>query len=124
MEVREMKARIPKRVYTEQFRDAAVRQVIEASRSVSEVARSLEISEKTLGNWVRQVRRGERPVKQAAAVRVNEAQAELSRLRQYVASARSLPRPPSARTGPPTHRRSCRTNCAPSGSSWSPSTCP
>jgi len=53
-----MKTRIPKRVYTEQFRDAAVRQVIEASRSVIEVARSLEISEKTLGNWVRQVRRG------------------------------------------------------------------
>lgn len=48
-----MKTRIPKRVYTEQFRDAAVRQVIEASRSVSEVARSQEISEKTLGNWVR-----------------------------------------------------------------------
>ena len=48
-----MKTRIPTRVYTEQFRDAAVRQVIEASRSVSEVARSQEISEKTLGNWVR-----------------------------------------------------------------------
>jgi len=76
-----MKTRIPKRVYTEQFRDAAVRQVIEASRSVIEVARSLEISEKTLGNWVRQVRRGEPPVKQAAAMQVEEAQAELARLR-------------------------------------------
>ncbi|NMG77309.1 transposase [Aromatoleum diolicum] len=76
-----MKTRIPKRVYTEQFRDAAVRQVIEAGRSVIEVARSLEISEKTLGNWVRQVRCGEHPVNQAAAMRVDEAQVELARLR-------------------------------------------
>jgi len=29
MEEREMKARIPKRVYTEQFRESAVRQVID-----------------------------------------------------------------------------------------------
>ncbi|WP_332670819.1 transposase [Aromatoleum sp.] len=76
-----MEAKMPKRVYTEQFRDAAMRQVIDAGSSVIEVARSLEISEKTLGNWVRQVRRGEPLVKQGAAVQVEEAQAELSRLR-------------------------------------------
>jgi transposase len=76
-----MTTRIPKRVYTGQFREAAVRQVIEAGRSTIEVTRSLEISEKTLGNWVRQVRSGQRPVRQAAAMRVEQAQAELARLR-------------------------------------------
>ena len=44
--------RIPKRVYTAEFREAAVRQVIEAGRASSEVVRSLDISSKTLGNWV------------------------------------------------------------------------
>jgi transposase len=80
MEV-EMKQRALKRVYTEQYREAAVRQVIDAARSVSEVARSLEMSEKTLANWVRQVRRGEAPVKSVTARQVDEVQAELSRLR-------------------------------------------
>jgi transposase len=81
MEEREMKTRIPKRVYTGQFREAAVRQVIEAGRSANEVARSLDISAKTLGNWVRRARRGKPLAWRAAAVPVNDAQAELSRLR-------------------------------------------
>ena len=44
------KMRIPKRTYTAQFREAAVRQVMEAGRSASEVARSLDLSPNTLGN--------------------------------------------------------------------------
>ena len=76
-----MKTRIPKRVYTAQYREAAVRQVIDAGRSAAEVARSLEMSEKTLANWVRQVRRGLAPVKRAADLQVSDAQAELARLR-------------------------------------------
>lgn len=76
-----MKRRIPKRTYTTQYRDAAVRQVIEAGRSVIEVARSLEMSEKTLANWVRRGRKGEALVKNAPVVAVDEVQAELSRLR-------------------------------------------
>ena len=83
-----MKVRIPKRVYTAQYREAAVRQVIDAERSTAEVARSLDMSEKTLANWVRKVRRGKLPVKQAAALQVNEAQAELSRLRTENAQLR------------------------------------
>ena len=83
-----MKTRIPKRIYTEQFRDSAVRQVIDVGRSASEVARSLDISSKTLGNWVRQARRGKPLVKRAASVQVDEVQAELSRLRSEVARLR------------------------------------
>src|SRR5574337_2112973 len=88
MEEREMKARIPKRVFTVPFREAAVRQVIEAGRTMGEVARSLDISSKTLGNWVRKARRGAPIVKHAAAVQVDDAQAELSRLRSEVARLR------------------------------------
>ena len=73
--------RIPKRVYTAEFREAAVRQVIEAGRASSEVVRSLDISSKTLGNWVRRARRGKPLAKRAAVMPVNDAQAELSRLR-------------------------------------------
>ena len=71
----------PDRKYTDEFRAAAVRQVIDGGRSVPQVARSLEMSDKTLANWVSKVRRGQPPVKRASAT-VDEAQAELSRLRQ------------------------------------------
>ncbi len=60
-----MKTRIPKRIYTAQFREAAVRQVIELGRTASDVLRSLHISPKTLGNWVR---RDNPLVKRTAAV--------------------------------------------------------
>lgn len=83
-----MKTRIPKRVYTVQYREAAVRQVIDAGRSTAEVARSLEMSEKTLANWVRKVRRGMAPVRWAADLHIDEAQAELSRLRAENAQLR------------------------------------
>ena len=52
-----MKTRIPKRTYTAQFREAAVRQVIELGRTATDVSRSLDISPKTLGNWVSRARR-------------------------------------------------------------------
>jgi transposase len=42
----------PDRRYTPEFRDAAVKQVIEGGRAVAAVARSLEMSNKSLANWV------------------------------------------------------------------------
>ena len=54
-----MKTRIPKRVYTGQFREAAVRQVIEAGRSSSEVARlrlDNEILERAAAYFARESR--------------------------------------------------------------------
>jgi transposase len=88
MEGSKMKTGILKRVYTAQYREAAVRQVIDVGRSAAEVARSLEMSEKTLANWVRQVRRGQAPVKRKADLRVSDAQAELARLRSENAQLR------------------------------------
>ena len=71
----------PDRKYTAEFREAAVRQVLDGGRSVPQVARSLEMSDKTLANWVRRARRGEAPVKATAVRQLDEVQAELSRLR-------------------------------------------
>ena len=72
----------PDRKYTVEFRDAAVRQVLDGGRSVPQVARSLEMSHKTLENWVGKARRGQPLLKRAPAQAVNDVQAENARLRQ------------------------------------------
>jgi len=71
----------PDRRYTAEFRTAAVNQV-EAGRSVPSVARSLEMSSKTLANWVYRSRRGKPLVKRGPATPTTELEAEVSRLRQ------------------------------------------
>lgn len=76
---------LPNRQYTVEFQEAAVKQVTEGGRSLAEVARSLEMSAKTLGNWVRRVRTGQSLNTGAQAHAVTDGQAELSRLRAEVA---------------------------------------
>lgn len=44
------------RKFTEEYRDEAVKMVIETSRPIAEVARDLGINEGTLGNWVAKYR--------------------------------------------------------------------
>jgi len=78
----------PDRRYTPEFRDSAVKQVIEGGRSVAAVARSLEMSSKSLANWVYRARKGQELIKRASAQPVSELQAELSRLRQENAKLR------------------------------------
>lgn len=76
-----MQQKIVKRSYTAEYRQAAVRQVIDAGRALTQVARSLEISHKTLANWVH-VARAQKPlVKREPAVAPDAAALELSRLR-------------------------------------------
>ncbi len=53
-----------KRVFSPEFREDAVRLVIDSSRPIASVARELQIGEGTLGNWVSVYRRehvGEEP---------------------------------------------------------------
>ncbi len=69
-----------KRTYTQEFRDAAVKQVLEGGRSIASVARSLEMSSKSLANWVYQARKG--LVKRTPTRPVAELDSEMSRLRQ------------------------------------------
>ena len=70
----------PDRKYTPAFRQAAVQQV-EAGRSVRSVARSLEMSPKTLANWVYRARQGVVLSKGNGNAPATELEAEVSRVR-------------------------------------------
>ena len=72
----------PNRKYTAEFRAAAVSQVLEGGRPVAAVARSLEMSSKSLANWIYRARKGEPALKRAPAKPVSELEAEVCRLRQ------------------------------------------
>ena len=76
------------RHYPPEFRKASVQQVVDGGRSDPAVARSLEMSAKTLANWVARARRGESPTLVSARAPVSELEAELTRLRQEVAKLR------------------------------------
>ena len=41
------------RTYSPEFKEEAVRLVIDTSRTIADVARELQITETSLGNWVR-----------------------------------------------------------------------
>jgi transposase len=72
----------PDRRYTAEFRDSAVKQVTEGGRPIAAVARSLEMSGKSLANWVYRARKGQQLVKHAPVRPTSELEVELSRLRQ------------------------------------------
>ena len=78
-----------RRDYTQQFKDEAVRLVLQENLTTPEAARRIEISEKTLANWVRLARAGKRSgsVETAGhkAASVSELQMEVSKLRAEVA---------------------------------------
>ena len=50
--------------YTPEFKDEAVRMVIESGRPIAQVARELRINDGTLGNWVAKYR-DEHPVSES-----------------------------------------------------------
>lgn len=75
-----------KRSYTQQFKEEAVRLVVQEGLSTPAAARRIEISEKTLANWVRQVRRGKSlrdgsGVARRPGAPVSDLEMEVSRLR-------------------------------------------
>ena len=74
----------PKRSFSPEFREEAVKLVIDGSRPIAAVARELNIGEGTLGNWVAAYRRehaGEEPPLNIG---------ERERLRQLEREAREL----------------------------------
>jgi transposase len=78
-----------RREYTQQFKDEAVRLVLQEKLSTPEAGRRLEISDKTLANWVRQARAGKRTSSVGAPAErrgnVSELEMEISKLRAEVA---------------------------------------
>ena len=76
------------RKYTPEFREAAIKQVVEGGRSMPSVARSLEMSAKTLANWVYRARRGQAILNRQPVKPVSDLEAEVTRLRQENARLR------------------------------------
>jgi transposase len=75
--------KIPRGVFTKEFKEEAVKMVIEGGLSQPEVCRRLSLGNSTLSRWVRQARAGTL----AASTRtpVSEDQMELSRLKREIA---------------------------------------
>ena len=73
------------RKFSPEFRNEAVRLVIDSSRPIAQVARELGVNEGTLGNWVNVYRSehadDEPPLTPAERVQLAEAQRELRELR-------------------------------------------
>ena len=71
--------------YSAEFREEAVKAVIETSRPIAQVARELGIVEGTLGNWVNAYRREhageEPPLTVAERARLRELEKEVRELR-------------------------------------------
>ena len=74
-----------RRRFSPEFKDEAVKLVLENSRPVAQVARELGVHEGTLGNWVNQYRREhadeEPPLTVSERARLRESERELRELR-------------------------------------------
>src|SRR5664279_2156948 len=76
-----------RRKFTPEFRDEAVKMVIETSRPITEIARDIHVNEGTLGNWVNKYRTEH--VDDEPALSVSE-RAERARLRELEREVREL----------------------------------
>lgn len=77
--------RVTRRTYTDDFKTQAV--ALAESLGRAQAARQLDISVKTLGNWVDAARAG-RPLRSPQRQPVNELESEVSRLRAENATLR------------------------------------
>jgi len=79
---------VPRQQYTKEFREQAVRLVLEQQVTIPEAARRLSMSGKTLKHWVGRARHGQLATVGASRRPVTELEAELSRLKRDLAKAR------------------------------------
>jgi transposase len=88
--------RVPRVVYTKEFKEEAVKMVTEAGLSVPEVARRVSVSTSTIAYWVRMAREGrlsnggkQRPVtgEQMELARLRRENAELKMERDILKKA-------------------------------------
>ena len=77
--------KIPKRVYTKEFKEEAAELVLREGLGLTEAARRLSISMKTLANWVALARHGKPMTTHTPRQPVTELEAEVSRLRRELA---------------------------------------
>jgi transposase len=80
--------RIPKAVYTKEFREEAVKLAMTNGVGVSEAARRLSISMKTLANWVRAAKAGTLENVGQSQRPLMEVEAELGRVKRELAEVK------------------------------------
>jgi transposase len=73
-----------RRKFTQEYKDEAVRLVLDSGRSVADVAKSLGINETTLGNWVKKAKENGSGNEEPLSV---SERAELAELRKKYAQA-------------------------------------
>ena len=77
--------KLPRRMYTKEFKEEAAQLVLSGGLGLTEAARRLSISVKTLANWVAAAKHGT-PVKAGVTRRpVSELEAENSQLKRALA---------------------------------------
>ena len=79
---------VPRQQYTKEFREQAVRLVLEQQVTIPEAARRLTMSGRTLERWVGRARQGQLATLGENRRPVTELEAELSRLKRELAEAR------------------------------------
>lgn len=79
--------KLPRQKYTKEFREQAVKLVIEQALSVPEAARRLSMSDQTLSNWVFKARHGKLETIDKRKP-VTDLEAEVSKLKRDLAEAR------------------------------------
>jgi len=80
--------KLPRQVYTVEFRQQAVEMITRDGLGIAEASRRLSISPKTLANWVSRAKDGGAPSAGTPRRVVTEEAAELSRLRRENAELR------------------------------------
>jgi transposase len=75
----------PRRSFTDEFKAGAVRLVLDEGKSISQVARDLDLTASGLGNWVKQARADRSAGKTGLTTAERE---ELSQLRREVRQLR------------------------------------
>ena len=82
-------SKIPKAMYTAEFRAEAVKLVLQQGKSPVEAAAALNLPPQTLGNWIRLAKKGPLKVPNGVGLSVAALQdIEISRLRRELAEAR------------------------------------
>ena len=79
---------LPRQQYTKEFREQAVRLVLEQPLTIPEAARRLSMSGRTLERWVCRARQGQLATLGESRRPVTELEAEVSRLKRDLAEAR------------------------------------
>ena len=83
-----MKQRIPKAIYSKEFREQAVKQVTDEGLGLQEAARRLSLPPSTLDNWIRAARNGKLGEIGKTQRPLTEVELELARTKRELAEVK------------------------------------